>query len=247
MHSSLAALSLSPTALLDSQSESPAAPALAPTADRARVQQPLAATVPPELLIKIFEHAEDVVQRIFTQQNERLRQGEVCRSWHAAQIKRTEFIVPGDEQAARLASTFEADPVRASHATNMEVYSGGSYWSRLFPACTGLVEASVRSRSGVPNDALSMLPASLTKLKLDLSDFFTSPSFSCVLSLAFIPSRTDVVIELETPRNLAKALQPLQPVLGQIRRLVINAYGDQPRLLEPALLGMNAPEELELT
>lgn len=70
--------------LLDSASalnvdaESPAA--LTPSAGRAPVDQPLAATIAPELLMKIFEATDDLFDYPWTKQASRLLLAKVCRS-----------------------------------------------------------------------------------------------------------------------------------------------------------------------
>lgn len=121
LRSSQTALALDAAPSLEVESESPAA--VTPTAGRAQVGQPLAATIPPELLMKIFEEADKSIDYLPRKQWNRLQLGTVCRTWYAARLQRDEYVVFFNDQAAALAETLARTPDKAAAVRKIQFFS----------------------------------------------------------------------------------------------------------------------------
>lgn len=233
MSSPLSTLPILAHGWVDVHSES--APGLKPIEDRAPLQQPLAATLPPELLTIIFNL---VSPHGCVKVLERFRQSLVCRSWYAARMLWSEYYVEGETYAKRLVDTFEAMPALATRATKLHYsLSEGEWIVPLLRLCPGLAEVEIYLVHDLPPDAIAHLPPSVRKLRLELDGYELRDSVPALSTVS-----PQVEISLSYWWSSAKSctrrvvLHSLEPVLDQLVSLAL--ADEEPTLddLEPGYL-----------
>lgn len=228
---------------------------LAPESAVGAAQQSLAGTLPPELLTIIFKEIDELVDEPGPQQEERLRQGEVCRAWHDARIKHDEFHVVGDAQTAALLQTFQRDTARAARVEKISLKRASRDWRSILSLSTKAIEVSLYNEDYIPSDALESLPGSLRTLKLDFVGVGEPDWYP---DLSHIPSQAALDIQFEWDSSGSTdsrpVVQALTPVLHQVVRLALfdvsgfSEYQPSERgFLETAVSGMTVLKQLEVT